>query len=181
MTVLVPPRASAASTLPRARARECERHRLAGDRPAVTAAIASLARAFDLRATGDGRWELHSTDPAVQGDLMVLDDAACFTVVELRLVPVPGEGSFEEAAGIVTSLWPLLLAAVIFLDVSGYTTMVSLLLVVSAAAFFVVPIAGVVALFEAQRLRRDRRWCAEWRGRFMPALVARLDVQTPYR
>lgn len=173
------PRAPAGST--HARALDRTRHRLAGDRPAVTAAIASLARAFDLRAAGEGRWELHSTDPAVRGDLVVLADDARSTVVELRLVPVPGEGPFEEAVGIITSLWPLLLVAVIFLDVGGYTTVASLFLVLFAAAVFAVPIAGVVALFEAQRLRRDRRWCADWQGRFMPALVARLDVQAPYR
>lgn len=160
---------------------DCERHRLPGDRPAVTAAIASLARTFQLRDLGDGRWELQTSEPVVVGTITVHADDARFSVVELRIAPSAGDGTFDEAIGLVVSLWPAWLIALIFLRVIGTDPLFSLLLVTAIAGASIAPLAGLCALFESSRLRRDRAWIAAWRGSFMTALTARLDVQTPYR
>jgi len=160
---------------------DLEWHRFRGDLAAVHAAIASLADGFQLRSVGDNHWELRSSEPELRGDLVIRTDTGTVTLVGLRLAATPGESALAEAVEFMRSAWPLWLILVILGAVSGLPLTAGLLGVVAIAIALVPPVALVIAAFEAQRVRQDREWIADWRARFLPALTAHLTIQQPYR
>ena len=87
----------------------------------------------------------------------------------------------ESTAEIVITIWPFWVFLVIVgvaLDFNRYVCMAAVLLVAMVA---VPPVAGVLKLLEAARVRREQRWISDWRGRLLPALAARLAGERPYR
>ena len=160
---------------------EPEWHEFRSDRAAVSAAIKNLAAAYELRPVGEDRWILGVTDSAVNGTVVLRTDTATSTSVGLQLAPVPPGGSLHEAAEIVSTIWPswvFLVIVGVALDVNRYVCMAAVLLVAMVA---VPPVAGVLKLLEAARVRREQRWISDWRGRLLPALAARLAGERPYR
>lgn len=160
---------------------DCEWHRFRGDLAAVHAALASLADGFQLRSVGDNHWELRSGEPDLRGDLVIRTDTGTVTMVGLRLSAPPAESALDEAAAFITSAWPLWLIIALLATLSGLPTIVGLGGVALIASVLVLPVALVIAAFEAKRVRQDREWIADWRARFLPALTAHLTTQQPYR
>jgi len=160
---------------------DCEWHRFRGDLADVNAAIASLAAAFQLRSVGEGRWELRSSEPEIRGLLTLRTDSGETTSVGLQLAPMPAESALAEAVEFMTSAWPLWLILAILGALSGLELIAGVLGVALIAIAMVPLVALVIAALEASRVRQDRAWIADWRGRFLPALTAHLTTRQPYR
>lgn len=160
---------------------EIEWHPLRSDVAAVRAAVKGLASSFELRASEELRWMLASTEPAVEGVLVLRIDGAAATSVGLQIAPVAAKHSLSEAVELVLNVWPFWLVVAGLLFAFGLSRYLAAVIMVVVAAIAVLPVAAVVAALEAARVRRERAWIAEWRGRFLPALAARLNAEQPYR
>jgi hypothetical protein len=150
----------------------------------VRAAIEALAVRFGLRFVRGDRWDFASTDPAVDGTVVVRPDDPGFASIGLRIAPSPSEGALREAASYVLVTWPLWLMIVMYCHWSGLDVVLAAIFVALGAAVLVLPAAGMARLVEAWRLRQAERWIAEWRGQFMPALATHLPALPdgrPYR
>ncbi len=158
-----------------------EWHRLRRDHAAVLAAIKDLAAAFELKPLGPGRWMLTSTEPPVNGTLVVRMDDASSTSIGLRIAPVPPENALQEAVEMVITVWPFWLFLAIVFFAIGNSRYVAAFYALLIAAACVLPTAAGFKALEASRVRRDRRHIVEWRNNFLARLEAHFTDERPYR
>jgi hypothetical protein len=153
--------------------------RLPTDEAAVLAAVDGLAGAFELKLARAGRWRIGALGPDVLGTLAVRPDSAASASVGLHFEELEDTG-IGWITGVLGLVAPLLLTPPLlwFALIAGLPRLVILVLTL---VVFMTPVILADRAVRALRTHRARRVIAGWRGRFMPALAARLAPGQPYR
>lgn len=185
--------------VPRAPFEHAEQRTFSEDRATVITAVEDLAREFDIKASGDGTWELGAYKPDVAGTLEVGADDGRTTLV-LRVAPKSRRYTVPQLVTAyyvcLASLW---LGLVLFLWLVMHVDLgPSFVIILSSGAvaedmikrrlshrfgpdFYVTPAAAIIDRLERWYSRPGRRWIARWHARFWPALTARLARAQPSR